>query len=61
MFTLQIKTSGAAFGETTDDAVYEVNRILTEVKRKLHVGYTEGSINDINGNKVCTFKLEGDE
>lgn len=58
MFTLEIKTGGAAFGETSDEAVHEVNRILTEVKRKLHVGYTEGSVNDINGNKVCTFKLD---
>lgn len=58
MFTLEIKTGGAAFGENSDEAVHEVNRILTEVKRKLHVGYTEGSVNDINGNKVCTFKLD---
>ena len=31
MFTLEIKTGGAAFGETSDEAVHEVNRILTEV------------------------------
>lgn len=61
MFNLEIKTSGSAFGETSDEAAYEINRILDVVKQKLKYGYTEGSINDINGNKVCTFKLEMEE
>ena len=58
MFKLEIKTGGASFGEESYEAVYEINRILDEVKKKLENGYTEGSVNDICGNKACTFKLD---
>ena len=58
MFKLEIKTGNAAFGEESYEAVCEINRILDVVKQKLENGYTEGSVNDICGNKVCTFKLD---
>lgn len=58
MFKLEIKTSGSAFGEDYHETVYEISRILKEVEKKLNCGYTEGSVNDINGNKVCKFELD---
>ena len=58
MFKLEIKTGGSAFGEDTYEAAYEIRRILNEVTHKLMQGQTEGSVNDINGNKICTFELD---
>ena len=61
MFTLKIKTGGASFGDTSYEATHEINRILDVVKEKLENGYTEGSVNDICGNKACTFELDFEE
>lgn len=58
MFTVEIKTGGSAFGEDSFEATYEIRRILQEVAHKLMQGQTSGSVNDINGNKVCTFELD---
>lgn len=57
MFKLEIKTGGASFGENNYEAAYEINRILDVVKEKLENGYTEGTVNDICGNRVCKFEL----
>jgi len=54
MFTLKFKTDNAAFG---DDKSFEVLRILKDVSHKIEMGQTEGSIRDINGNTIGTFKL----
>lgn len=63
MLKIEIKTGGAAFmnedGEF--DAYFggnEIKRIFEEVVDDIQNGYEEGSAMDINGNKVCTWKLE---
>lgn len=63
MLKIEIKTGGAAFMNENDefDAYFggkEIKRILTEVVCDIQDGYTEGTANDINGNKVCTWELE---
>ena len=43
------------------DAYYggsEIKRILNKVSDDIQNGYERGSVNDINGNKVCTWTLE---
>lgn len=62
--TIKINTSGAAFTTWSDDVenenyvmVEEVSRILKKIISKLEDGYTEGVEMDINGNKVCTWKI----
>lgn len=66
MLKIEIKTGGAAFGNDFNenegfDDYYggrEIRRILKRVSDDIQNGYREGSVNDINGNKVCTWKLE---
>jgi hypothetical protein len=65
MFTLKIETSNAAFA---DDPCGEVARILRELALDLEVGLLneerleaglldEGSVRDLNGNKVGTWRV----
>ena len=61
MFEIKIKTGNAAFGDDAYEATYEINRLLEEVSHKLRMGYTEGNLMDINGNKGGTFKLDFDK
>ena len=63
-FKMEIKTDGAAFcdaftGEPdrTSEAM-EIRRILNRVIEKLELGYTDGSLMDINGNKVGEWKMD---
>lgn len=63
MLKIEIKTGGAAF--TNEDGEFdpyfggkEIKRILTEVVDDIQNGYEESYAMDINGNKVCTWKLE---
>ena len=63
MLKIEIKTGGAAFRNEDDefDAYYggkEIKRILNEIVEDIQDGYETGSVNDINGNKVCTWELE---
>ena len=68
MFKLEIKTGNAAFRDENetdkhgeyvlDKGAYEVRRILKDISAKLEAGYDEGSVSDINGNKVGTWKYE---
>lgn len=63
MLKIEIKTGGAAFMNKDEefDAYYggkEIRRILGEVVDDIQDGYEIGSVNDINGNKVCTWILE---
>ena len=54
MFKMSFKTSNAAF----DDMEFEVTRILQDVKHEVMKGETEGTIMDINGNKVGEWSLK---
>lgn len=63
MLKIEIKTGGAAF--TNEDGEFdsyhggeEIKRILKRVVKDIQNGYEEGTANDINGNKVCTWILE---
>ena len=68
MFTLTIKTGGAAFrddsrtdrkGEAAlDPEATEVRRILRDVAKKLEAGYDRGNVMDLNGNNVGSWKYE---
>ena len=63
MLRIEIKTGNAAFRNEDDefDAYYggrEIKRILTKVVEDIQNGYETGSVNDINGNKVCKWELE---
>lgn len=62
VFHVQVFQRGAAFGEEgdTDGAALETSRILREVSDRIRSGYTEGTINDFNGNPACTFRTEAD-
>lgn len=54
MFELNIELENAAF----EDDSSELSRILKELADKLDQGSTEpGSVRDINGNKVGTYKF----
>lgn len=54
MFKLEFETDNAAF-ET--DAAAEANHILQEIAGSLRAGYTEGIIQDRNGNKIGRYEL----
>ena len=63
MLKIEIKTGGAAF--TNEDGEFdpyyggeEIKRILKRVVKDIQNRYEEGTANDINGNKVCTWELE---
>ena len=68
MFTLTIKTGGAAFRDEyradscgdapLDEEAVEVRRILTTVIRRLGKGYSKGTLMDTNGNAVGEWKYE---
>lgn len=68
MFKLEIKTGNAAFRDESrtdrhgdyvlDPYATEVRRILLDVIRKLEAGYTDGSVIDVNGNKVGRWSYE---
>lgn len=67
MFTLKIKTGGAAFrsaefwddngNDCLDPYSCELRRLLDEVKKQLVCGHTDGKLMDINGNKVGEWEL----
>lgn len=64
MFTLSIKTAGAAFTHETNDETNgepdpgpEVARLLREAADQIDSGYTRGGLYDINGNTVGEWKL----
>lgn len=54
MFRMDIKTDNAAFEE---DRNGEVIRLLKRVIEQIENGEEDGSLLDINGNKVGKFKL----
>lgn len=55
---IEFTTENAAFDEECGGSLeYETIRILGEICEKIEIGYTEGSIIDINGNKVGYWKL----
>ena len=69
MFTLKIKTSGAAFRDWSaqvdagedyplDPTACEIRRLLNLISQNLEEGYTGGLVFDFNGNKVGEWKLE---
>lgn len=53
---INIDCSNDAFEE---DLEYEVARILRNAADKLRSGETEGTLRDINGNTVGSYKLTG--
>ena len=55
MFSLKLKTDNAAFSDGNKS--YEISRILREIADKIEDGNTEGSIRDINGNRIGEFKI----
>ena len=68
MFTLKIRTGGAAFRDESaesnrrnelplDPYSCEIRRLLTEVMYKLSYGETDGWLLDINGNLAGEWKL----
>lgn len=68
MFRLEIKTGGSAFrsehitdkhgDHILDPSAHEVRRALKEIEKLLAGGQTDGSIMDVNGNKVGHWSYE---
>lgn len=68
MFTLKIKTGNAAFhsdefqdengNNCLDPYACELRRLLDEVAKQLARGYTDGTLIDINGNRVGEWSLD---
>lgn len=56
MFKLQFDMSNDAFAGHTHDL--EIARILVEVRNQVIAGYREGSIRDVNGNRVGQWAIE---
>jgi hypothetical protein len=54
MFEVKFSTENAAFGE---DRAEEICRILKEVEAKVKAGYEDGSIRDINGNRIGQWEI----
>ena len=55
---IEFTTENAAFNEECGGSLeYETIRILGEICENIEIGCTEGSIIDINGNKVGYWKL----
>lgn len=55
---IEFTTGNAAFDEECGGSLeYETIRILREICGKIEIGYIEGSIIDINGNKIGDWKL----
>jgi len=58
MFTLEIETSNAAFGDDDrQEKLAEIARIIRLLADRLDNGQDEGKVHDINGNRVGTFEL----
>lgn len=64
MMKIEFKTSGAAFrseyaDEETNDmyARDEVLRILKVISYKIECGFTDGTIIDINGNRIGEWSM----
>jgi hypothetical protein len=55
MFTLFIETKNAAFSDGASGA--EIARILKEITSQVEEGQESGTVKDINGNRVGSFKL----
>ena len=55
---IEFTTENAAFSEECGGSLeYETIRILGEICENIEIGCTEGSIIDINGNKIGDWKL----
>ena len=54
MLTVKIKTANAAF---ENKGYSECARLLRQIADKLDIGTDEGTVMDVNDNKVGTFKL----
>lgn len=52
MITIKISEGNSAFYEYQN----EYKRILNEVANQIKAGKDYGSVNDTNGNKVCTWE-----
>lgn len=57
MFTLTIETDNAAFGDTSEDALREIARILYANRARFNAGNTDGKLLDVNGNTVGRWEL----
>ena len=65
MFKLEFATGNAAFGDERDpeyvqrvDKLREINRIMQNVTTEIAYGKTDGSIMDVNGNKIGKWSLD---
>lgn len=57
--TLSITCSGAAFGDAhSDDERVELSRLLDTLRSKIDDGAQDGSLFDINGQRVGSFRFE---
>ena len=55
---IEFATGNAAFDEECGGSLeYETIRILREICEKIEIGYTDGVIMDINGNKIGEWEL----
>ena len=65
MFSLDIKTDNAAFGNegehTAQSVASEVARILRELAQDIENGGDGGALMDVNGNKVGRYRLEWED
>lgn len=62
MFELNFETRNAAFTENAGDASVESARIMRDVAEALDNGCLQGSVIDVNGNRVGYWTLtEGDD
>lgn len=61
-FTLEIDCDNAAFGETDDERMPEIDRILGEVRERLNVygleQHTHFWVRDVNGNPVAKVRMD---
>jgi len=61
MFTLEIRTENAAFGETDEDRREELSRLLRQTADRLLSGMLsgrlDGALTDSNGNRVGAWNL----
>lgn len=61
---IKFSTSNSAFGEYDENDVqdesgksYEIVRILKDIAKKVENGYEYGTIMDINGNKIGSWRI----
>ena len=57
-FILEIDTDNDAFSDESGGLDLEVARLLKVAADKVRNGYAHGTLFDINGNKVGSFKFE---